>query len=82
MKGARGGNAELADLPIPGKYRWVPDAVPSQSPYNVAQLYRRLARGIGDGTPVSPGFDAAVRRHRLIDMITRASETGIRQAAA
>jgi predicted dehydrogenase len=81
VKGARGGNAELTELPIPDKYRWVPEAVPSESPYNVAQLYRRLALGIRDGTPVSPGFDAAVRRHRLIDMITRASETGTKQTA-
>jgi predicted dehydrogenase len=81
LKGARGADTELADLPIPGKYRWVPQDVPSESPYNVAQLYRRLAEGIREGKSVSPGFDAAVRRHRLIDMITRASETGIKQAA-
>jgi predicted dehydrogenase len=81
LKGARNDNAELAELPIPTKYRWVPEAVPPGSPYNVAQLYRRLAEGILDGKSVSPGFDAAVRRHRLIDMITHASDTGMKQAA-
>lgn len=81
LKGARGGDAELVDLPIPGKYRWVPEGVPSGSPYNVAQLYRKLAEGIRGGRPVSPGFDAAVRRHHLLDMITRASDTGMKQAA-
>ncbi len=80
LKGARGGDAELVGLPIPGKYRWVPEDLPSGSPYNVAQLYRRLAEGIYDGKSVNPGFDAAVRRHRLIDMITRASDTGMKQA--
>lgn len=79
VKGARGSEAELVDLPISGKYRWVPEAVPSGSPYNVAQLYRRLAEGIRDGKSVSPGFDAAVRRHRLLDMITRASDIGVKQ---
>jgi predicted dehydrogenase len=81
VKGGRGGSAELIDLPIPGKYRWVPEGVPSGSPDNVAQLYRRLAEGIRNGETVSPGFDAAVRRHRLLDMITRASDTGVKQIA-
>jgi predicted dehydrogenase len=79
LKGARGEGAALADLPVPGKYRWVPDGVPPGSPYNVAQLYARLAEGIRDGKPVSPGFAAAVTRHRLLDAIVRASDTGIKQ---
>ena len=79
LKGARGEGAALADLPTPGKYRWVPQETPSGSPYNVAQLYRRLAESIRDGKPISPGFDAAVARHRLLDMITRASDTGTKQ---
>jgi predicted dehydrogenase len=66
----------------PDKYRWVPEGVPSGSPYNVAQLYRRLAEGIRAGKSVSPGFDAAVTRHRLLDLITRASDTGIKQTTA
>jgi predicted dehydrogenase len=81
LKGARGSGATLADLPIPDKYRWVPQGVPSGSPYNVAQLYRKLAEAIRDGRPVSPGFDAAVTRHRLLDMITRASDSGTKQVA-
>ncbi len=81
VKGARGEGSALADVPIPDKYRWVPEGVPSGSPYNVAQLYRRLAESIRGGKPVSPGFDAAVTRHRLLDMITRASETGRKQVA-
>jgi len=79
VRGARGDEKELAELPIPGKYRWVPEAVAPDSRYNVAQLYARLAEGIRDGKPISPGFDAAVTRHRLIDAIVRASETGMKQ---
>ena len=82
VKGARGDAKELADLTIPGKYRWVLEAVPPDSPYNVAQLYMRLAESIRDRKPVSPGFDAAVTRHRLLDAIVRASETGIKQVPA
>jgi predicted dehydrogenase len=79
VKGARGRDAALAELPIPAKYRWVPEDTPAGSAYNVAQLYRRLADDIRNGIPVSPGFDAAVGRHRLLDAIVGASETGMRQ---
>jgi predicted dehydrogenase len=68
-------------MPVSAKYRWVPDAVPKGSPYNVAQLYAKLSDSIRDGTPATPGFNAAVTRHRLIDAIVRASETGRKQVA-
>jgi hypothetical protein len=79
VKGARGDEKELAELPIPRRYRWVPEGVAPDSPYNVAQLYARLAESIRDAEPVSPGFAAAVTRHRLLDAIVRASETGVKQ---
>jgi predicted dehydrogenase len=81
VRGARGDEKEVAELPIPGKYRWVPEGVAPDSRYNIAQLYARLAESIRDGKHVSPGFDAAVTRHRLIDAIVRASETGMKQVA-
>jgi predicted dehydrogenase len=81
VQGARGAGVPLAEMAIPVKYRWVPDGVPEGSPYNIAQLYARLGECIRDGKPVSPGFDEAVTRHRLLDMITRASETGRKQVA-
>jgi hypothetical protein len=71
----------LAELPIPEKYRWVPQEIAPDSRYNVAQLYARLAESIRNRKPVSPGFDAAVTRHRLLDAIARASETGMKQVA-
>jgi predicted dehydrogenase len=81
VQGARGAGEPLAEMAIPAKYRWVAQGVPEGSPYNVAQLYARLGQAIRDGAPVTPGFDAAVTRHRLLDMITRASETGQKQVA-
>lgn len=81
LQGARGAGMALAHMPVPGKYRWVPEAVPEGSPYNVAQLYAKLAESIRDGKPASPGFNAAVTRHRLIDAIVRASDTGRKQVA-
>ena len=81
LKGARGEGGPLADLPVPGTYRWVPQGMPPESPYNVAQLYAKLGERIRDGKPASPGFDAAVTRHRLLDAILRASDTGQKQVA-
>ena len=57
----------------------MPHGLPGDSRYNVAQLYARLAESIRDGKPASPSFAAAVTRHRLLDAIVRASETGQRQ---
>src|SRR5436305_4085417 len=79
VRGAQGAAKELADLPVPARYRWVPDSMPHDSRYNVAQLYARLAESIWQGTPAGPSFAAALTRHRLIDAIVRASETGQKQ---
>jgi len=81
LHGAQGRGTKLGPLTIPAKYRFVPQDVPSDSPYNVAQLYAKLGESIRDGTPANPGFDAAVRRHRLVNMIVHASETGQKQVA-
>jgi predicted dehydrogenase len=81
VQGARGAGVPLADMTIPAKYRFVPGSVPEGSAYNVAQLYARLGEGIRTGKPVTPGFNEAVTRHRLLDMITRAAETGQKQVA-
>src|ERR1700730_160524 len=69
----------LADLSIPESYRWIPPAVPVGLPFNVAQLYMRMAEGMREGKSVSPDFDVAVKRHQLLDVIRKASDTGIRQ---
>jgi predicted dehydrogenase len=82
LHGAQGRGSKLAELPIPAKYRYVPDSIASDSPYNVAQLYAKLGASIRNGTKASPGFDAAVRRHRLVDAIVRASRTGQKQLLA
>jgi len=78
VRGAQAGKP-LADLSIPESYRRVPPAVPAGLPFNVAQLYMRMAEGIRDGKPVSPDFDVAVKRHQLLDAIQKASDTGIPQ---
>jgi predicted dehydrogenase len=52
---------------------------PGRSSFHIAQLYMRMAEGIREGKSVSPEFDVAVERHRLLDAIQKASDTGIRQ---
>jgi predicted dehydrogenase len=79
VRGAQGAAAELTELPVPAEYRWVPGGMPSDSRYNVAQLYARLAESIRSAKPASPSFAAAVMRHRLLDVIVRASKTGRKQ---
>jgi predicted dehydrogenase len=80
LKRARGDAKEMAALPIPDKYRWVPEGLAPDSRYNVAQLYARLGESIRNSKRVYPGFDAAVTRHRLLDAIVNASEAGMKQA--
>jgi len=79
VQGAQGRGTPLAELPVPEKYRWVPASVPTGSPYNVAQLYARLGQAIRDGKPAHPGFDEAVARHQMLDMIMQASRSGQKQ---
>ena len=79
VRGAQGTAKDLAELPVPPRYRWVPEGLAEDSRYNVAQLYARLAESIRAGKPANPSFAAAVTRRRLLDAITLASETGQKQ---
>jgi predicted dehydrogenase len=79
LRGAFEASAALAELSVPERYRLVPEGVPRGLPFNVGQLYAKLATSLHDGVPVEPGFDAAVVRHRLLDTIQQASDTGQRQ---
>jgi predicted dehydrogenase len=78
VRGAQAGKP-VADLSIPESYRWVPPTVPAGLPFNVAQLFMRMAEGIREGKSISPDFDMALKRHQLLDAIQKASDTGIRQ---
>jgi predicted dehydrogenase len=48
---------------------------------NVAALYREIGRAIAEGRPAHPDFGTALRHHRMLAAIERASLTGIRQEA-
>ncbi len=78
LTGGRGAEERLSPLPIP-EDRSVP-AEPVSG--NVARIYRRLAADLRNGTRTAPDFEDAVRLHRLIDIIVRASKSGERLPAA
>ncbi|MBF0815542.1 Gfo/Idh/MocA family oxidoreductase [Microbacterium paludicola] len=48
----------------------------------VARLYAQFAVGLRDGTAEAPDFAVALERHRVLDAITQAAETGRRQDLA
>jgi predicted dehydrogenase len=69
----------LQELPIPERFTWVPDNLRNGPAYDVGQMWVKFAEAIRNGSNVEPDFDHAVRRHRTLDAIVRASETGQRQ---
>jgi predicted dehydrogenase len=70
----------LQELPVPERFTWVPQAVREGGPaYDVGQMWVKFAEAIRSGSKAGPDFDHAVRRHRMLDAIVRASQTGQRQ---
>jgi predicted dehydrogenase len=78
IKGCRDGKP-LEELAIPDSYRWVPSTVPAGPPFNVGQLFIRMAEAIRGTELPTPDFALAVKRHHLLDIIQKASDTGGKQ---
>jgi len=60
----------------------VPQALRNGPAYDVGQLWVKFTEAIRTGSNGNfnlPDFDHAVRRHRMLDAIVRASQTGQRQ---
>jgi predicted dehydrogenase len=70
----------LQELSVPERLKWVPEAVRGDgAAYGVGQMWVKFAEAIRTGSEVEPDFEHAVRRHRTLDAIVRASQTGQRQ---
>ena len=72
----------LQELTVPDRFTWVPEPLRSGPAYDVGQMWVKFAEAIRTGSSGVfnlPDFDHAVRRHRTLDAIVRASETGERQ---
>src|SRR5688572_5944906 len=81
-----GGHKEdkaLQELAVPERFKWVPEAVRKDGPaYEVGQMWIKFAEAIRTGSAIETDCDHAVRRHRTLDTIVRASETRQRQKIA
>jgi predicted dehydrogenase len=70
----------LQELAVPERFTWVPEAVRNGgAAYDVGQMWVKFAEAIRTGSAVEADFEHAERRHRSLDAIMRASETGQRQ---
>jgi predicted dehydrogenase len=68
------------ELPVPDRFKWVPEDVrKGGASYDVGQMWVKFAEAIRTGKRIEPDFDSAVRRHRMLDAIRRAAETGQKQ---
>lgn len=83
IMGGRKDDKTLQEQPVPERLKRVPKELQkSGTPYDVAQNWVRFAEAIRTNKRIEPDFDLAVRRHRMLDAIVRASETGERQKIA
>lgn len=80
LRGARGEDKELADLPVPAEYHLVPAFRdrPADPAANLANAYATLLEDLRKGTAEVPDFDHGVRRHKLIDTVLGAASSGQR----
>ena len=70
------GKESMVAMPVPAKYKFVPEGTPAGQPYNVAQAYARAADALRGSGSFDVDFNLAVQRHKLIDAIERSSESG------
>ena len=83
IMGGRKDDKAMQQLTVPEQLKWVPAAVRNDGPaYEVGQMWVKFAEAIRTGSAIETDFDHAVRRHRTLDTIARASETGQRQKIA
>ncbi|MER7963998.1 Gfo/Idh/MocA family protein [Streptomyces ardesiacus] len=74
----RRGSEPVQVLQVPPAYA-APDLQLDAPAAGVARLYAQFAADLRDGTADAPDFAAALDRHRVLEAITRAAETGHRQ---
>lgn len=78
LAGANGNDKALQPLATPESH--YSTKLHNGLPMNVAEVYARLARDLREGTSTCPSFDDAVVRHKMLDAISSASETGVLQS--
>jgi predicted dehydrogenase len=79
IMGGHKDDTTLQELPVPERFKRVPEALRNGAAYDVGQMWVKFAEAIRTGSAIEPDFHHAVRRHRMLDAIVRASDTGQRQ---
>ena len=79
VEGSQANGESLRTLPIPPGYSSLPASTLDASVLDLAHLYAAYANDREAGTHHAPNFADAVRIHRLIDIISKASLTGTRE---
>lgn len=79
VSGAKGDNAPLEPLPTPERYAWSPKGTLSDDAHQVAQLLAAFAKDVREGTSLAPGFEDAVKLHRLMETFVESSTSGTRR---
>ncbi len=74
----RRGSESVQRLQVPPAYA-APDLQLDAPAAGVARLYAQFAADLRDGTADAPDFAVALDRHRVLEAITQAAETGHRQ---
>ena len=81
VRGGRGSDSTLRDIALPSRYVAAPE-IPEGRPFNLGQAYSMLAQDLREGSRHCPTFDDAVVRHRMLDLVTQAAESGERWSAS
>ncbi len=78
LRGARGDQTQLGELPLPPSCRPEPWARPLEGTpaLPVALAYDRLRQDLLEGSSQVPDFAHALRRHAVLDRIQRAADRG------
>lgn len=76
--GGRHDDTALQELPIPDRLTWAPGKLTGGA-FNVGQMWAKFVESIRTGERIEPDFETGVKRHKLLEAIERASETGQRQ---
>ena len=79
LRGGRRGDAAMEEIDVPDRLTWAPEAAELEAAFPVAQMWRRFGQVIRGEAADAPNFETGLTRHRLLDAIERASETGERQ---
>ena len=74
--GAQGAGNTLQPMEVPSRLFAAPRTVPEGEPYNVAQLYHIIGDSLRNGGVAQPDFDAALERHRFLDVLQKSSDEG------